>query len=159
MSGLYLSSSMCCNKPQRSICVLFVRARHYPPPHKHRFFMCFSSFFISKYSASRFTQVYIITYSTLPDCFKMTPIGTVCLTMATVYTLPKCKKPRSPARAPSTDPDEYDRHPTVSFNEEWEENTAVEGNWGQHTDDFGPGFCVRWRRAHCVTLWRGGFVA
>lgn len=58
----------------------------------------------------------------------MTPTGTVCLTMATVYTLPKSKKPRAQDRARSTDPDEYDRHPTVSFNEEREENTAVEGN-------------------------------
>lgn len=43
------------------------------------------------FSPSPFTQVYIIIYSTLPDCFKMTPTGTACLTMAVLHALPKTR--------------------------------------------------------------------
>lgn len=73
------------------ICILFVRTWHYQvPANKHRFFLCFSFLLISfMFPPSIFTQVYIITYSMLTDCFKMTPTGTVCLAMAALYTLPK----------------------------------------------------------------------
>lgn len=53
-----------------------------------------SVFFLSfnfMFSPSLFTQVYIIIYSLLPDCFKMTPTGTACLTMAVLHTLPKTR--------------------------------------------------------------------
>lgn len=54
-----------------------------------------SSFFLSfnfAFSPALFTQVYIIIYiPTLPDCFKMTPTGTACLTMAVLHTLPKTR--------------------------------------------------------------------
>lgn len=33
------------------------------------------------------------------------------------------------------------------------------GNGGQHKADFGPGTCMRWSGAHCVTLRLASFVA
>ena len=106
------------------------------------------------FSPSPFTQVYIIIYSTLPDCFKMTPTGTACLTMAVLHALPKTR-----IAFTAQDPAEYGCHLTVSFYNEWEQNAVVERNWGQHTDDFGPGWCVRWRGARCVSLWLVSYVA
>lgn len=90
-SGLYLSNSKCCNTPQRMLlCSLCQNMTLLP----HKQILCllrFLLFFNFMFSPSLFTQVYIITYSTLPDSFKMTPTGTVCLTMATIYTLPKTR--------------------------------------------------------------------
>lgn len=59
----------------------------------------------------------------------------------------------------SSNPVEYGCHFTVSFYNEWEQNAVVEGNSGQHTDDFGPGLCVRWRKARCVSLRLVSYVA
>lgn len=101
-----------------------------------------------------FTQDYIIISSTLPDCFKRTPTGSACLTMAGLHTLPKTRIAFTP-----TAPAEYGCHLTVSFYNEWEQNAVVKGNWGQRTDDFGPRLCVRWRRTRCVSLWLVSYVA
>lgn len=136
-------------------CACFVRTWHYPklqPP-----YICLLLYFLSldlMFSPSLFTQVYIIISSTVPDCFKRTPTGSACLTMAGLHMLPKTRIAFTP-----TAPAEYGCHLTVSFYNEWEQNAVVKGNWGQRTDDFGPGLCVRWRRTRCVSLWLVSYVA
>lgn len=39
------------------------------------------------------------------------------------------------------------------------EKQRWKGNGGQHKADFGPGTCMRWSGAHCVTLRVASFVA
>lgn len=41
------------------------------------------------FSPSPSTELNIIIYSRIPDCFKLTPTGTACLTVALLHMLPK----------------------------------------------------------------------
>ena len=94
---------------------VFALSEHDTTP-TNRFFVCFRVGFFFCPSIlcfpllSFFIQVYIIIYSTLSDCFKMTPTGTACLTMAVLHWLPKTRIAFSPQN-----PADYGCHLTVSF--------------------------------------------
>lgn len=125
--------------------------------HTHKLFVCFTfsfSCFSLMFSTSLSTQVFIITYSTLPDCFKMTPTGTVYLTMAVLHILPKTRIAFSPQIRPNM---------VVILWFLFIENGKKIQGWreieGNIQRILAPVLCTRWRRARCVMLWWGSFMA
>lgn len=90
--------------------------------------------------------LYIIAYSTLSDCLKMSPTGAVCLAVAPLQT----------AKNPGL---RWVCRVTVSFYNQQEPKAAWKGNGGHRKADFGPGTWMRWSGAQCVTLRLASFVA
>lgn len=82
----------------------------------------------------------------LSDCFRRSPTGTL-----------SCNSTASQAAK------NQDRIGFVvlqfPFITNGSEMQRWKGNGGQHKADFGPGICMRWSGAHCVTLWLASFVA